>query len=173
MPLRVIDRVNDVAGRALASIVVVLTLTTLFEVVSRYVFLRPTTWVYPVNIFLMTTMVSLGTGYVFLHRGHVSVDVVRRLLPPRTGAVVDLVTALFIFAFCLVVVWKGGELAVESVVAQEVARNMLLQIPIYPLKIFVVVGAVLLLLQATAKFVRDLIVARTGSVAEEAAKDER
>jgi len=164
---RTIDRINDRVGAVLCYIVIFLMLITVYDVVARYVFNRPTKWAYAINVFLMGTMIPMGAGYVLLHRSHVAVDIATRHLSDRGRAVMDLVTSPLVFVFCLVLIWKGWDLAWESLKMLETARGMLLEIPLYPLKIFVVVGGVLLFLQVIAKFIRDLNTARTGKIEKE------
>jgi len=81
--------------------------------------------------------------------------------PLKAKAIIDLVTSLLFFFFCIVLVWKGTELALEFTAIREV-KNSLLAPPLYPLRWVFVVGCFLLLLQGIAKFIRDLSIAITG-----------
>lgn len=165
--LSIIDRINEMLGQVLSNLVIVLMLVTLYDVIMRYAFNRPTKWAFTICVALMSLMVILGAGYVFLHKGHVAVDVIYRNFSPRVKAIMNLVTFTFIFIFCFIVIWKGGDLAFDSIRQRETDRVSLLTMPIYPFRVFVVVGGILLFLQAVVKFIRDLEVARSGKPLEE------
>jgi len=103
----------------------------------------------------------LGGAYVLLHYAHIRVDVLYTRFPLKMKAIADLVTSLLFFFFCIVLVWKGAELAWEFTMIQEV-KNSLLAPPLYPLRWLFVMACFLLLLQGAAKFIRDLGIAITG-----------
>ena len=73
----------------------------------------------------------------------------------RRRAVLDLITSLFFFLAIGVMLWKESLVAWTSVQKQEALLSVFSP-PIYPLKVFIALGVLLLLLQGLAKFIRDL-----------------
>lgn len=152
---RRIDSCNEWTGKIVCWLIIPLTFIVVYDVILRYVFNRPTVWAWDINIQLLGALVILGGGYVLLHNGHIGVDVLVVRLSPRKRAMVDLVTSLFFFFGVGVLLWKASLDAWSSLQIRELYTSFF-QPPIYPLKIVVVIGVLLLLLQGIAKFMRDL-----------------
>ncbi len=151
--LGAIDRINERTGRIVGYFLVLVMFLMTFEVIMRYVFNRPTLWVNEMNEYLLLTVVALGGGYVLLHRGHVNVDVFYGAVTERGRAVLDLLTAPLFFLFMAVFLWQTWEAAAESWKFAE--RSTMAGIPTWPVRLVMVAGGCLLLLQGLAKFARD------------------
>ena len=82
-------------------------------------------------------------------------------MKPRTQAVVNAVTGIATIIFILVLICKGFDIALVSVRILETS-NTIWGPPIYPLKITVVLGALLLGMQSLAKSIRDIIFGISG-----------
>jgi len=80
---------------------------TLYLVVLRYIFNSPTIWAFEVSNFLFGGIIILGGGYLLLHKGHVSVDIIYNRLSVRGKAILDLCTAPLFFLFVGVLMWQG------------------------------------------------------------------
>lgn len=155
--LKKIDLLNEWVGRTVAYAVLPLTFITFFEVVMRYAFNRPTIWAWDVNVQLFGFIIIMGAGYTLLHGGHVIVDFAVSRFSLRQRALIDLITAWLLFFACAILIWKSGMVAWSSFMMKE-AHTSVWGPPIYPLKMVIPIGAFLLMLQAVAKFVRDLII---------------
>jgi len=159
--LSLVDNSSDWVGKVACFMVLIVAVSMTIEVVSRYGFNQPTVWVWDVSEQLGAAFYMLGGAYALLHYAHIRVDVVYTRFPLKMKAIADLVTSLLFFFFCIVLVWKGAELAWEFTMIQEV-KNSLLAPPLYPLRWLFVMACFLLLLQGAAKFIRDLGIAITG-----------
>ena len=153
--LDLIDRINQWTGKIVGNLLVMMMFVVTWEVVMRYVFNRPTLWAMELNQYMFCILIALGGGYVLLNRGHVNVDVFYSRRSEKTKAVLDLCTAPILFLFLTVLIWKAYEVAGDSIGYNE--SSDMAGIPTYPVRILVVVGAVLIFLQALAKFIRDLM----------------
>ncbi|MBI5967453.1 MAG: TRAP transporter small permease subunit [Deltaproteobacteria bacterium] len=153
---RSIDFLNEWVGKISGWLIIPLTLLVIYDVTLRYVFNRPTVWAWDINIQLLGALVVLGGGYTLLHGGHIGVDVLVVQLSSRRRAMVDLITSLFFFFSIGVLLWKAVGEASFSVQIRELYTSVFAP-PIYPFKILMVVGILLLLLQGMVKFIRDLI----------------
>jgi TRAP-type mannitol/chloroaromatic compound transport system permease small subunit len=155
-----IDCLNEWVGYVISFLILPMTLISVMEVVLRYVFNRPTIWGWDVNVMLLGAFSVLTGGYVLLKEGHVTMDVFVSRASPRVRAVIALTTSLLFF-FCIgLLVWQGGLEARDSIVIREKV-NSVWGPPLYPLKILWPIGAILLLLQGVANFMRDLKTARS------------
>lgn len=160
---RVIDVVNEWTGRLVSLLFLPLVLLVVIEVVLRYFFNRPTAWAWPIIIYLGALLATLGAGYTLIYGGHVKVDIVTARFSSRTRAIIDLVTSSVFFLGLMVLVWKGTDEAVYSVQIREHYTVYRWWPILYPLRIGVAIGFLLLLFQGVAKLIRDLNTAiRTG-----------
>jgi TRAP-type mannitol/chloroaromatic compound transport system permease small subunit len=153
---RFIDSLNERVGKISGWLIFPLTILVTYDVTLRYVFNRPTVWAWDINIQLLGALVVLGGGYTLLHDGHIGVDALVIHLSPRWRALVDLITSAFFFFGIGVLLWKSASDAWSSLQIREVYSSVFAP-PIYPFKVLMVVGILLLLLQGVAKFIRDLI----------------
>lgn len=159
--LSVIDQINEWTGRIVAYLALFMMVTIVGEVVARYVFNSPTIWVIEVNQYMLCGYVALGGGFALLYKSHVSVDIIHERLGLRTRAIVDAVTAFFFFIFIFVLIWKSWGMAWEALHYWERAET-LLGPPLFPAKVAITLGGILIFLQGLAKFIRDIRTFITG-----------
>ena len=153
--LKAIDALNERVGKIFSPVLLVMIVLAFSEVVLRYFFSRPTTWVWEINSQLMVLVCALGAGWALRDNSHISVDIVYKRLSRRKRAIVDLITSPFFFLLAGSLVFFGAK---EALRAYEVNQRMLSQFasPLWPVKTVIVIGAVLILLQGVVKLIRDL-----------------
>jgi TRAP-type mannitol/chloroaromatic compound transport system permease small subunit len=132
-----------------------------YEVILRGIFDNPTLWAHESSQYVFGFYFALGGGFALWYGGMVRVDILIKRFRPRTRAIIESVTAIVTLVFLLAMVGKGAELAVHSVAINETSFTPWGP-PIWPLKIIVVVGAFLLLIQVLANLTRDIILGATG-----------
>jgi len=155
VPLEMIDRINSWIGRMVSLLILGIIGITLWEVVLRYGFNRPTIWVHETSEHLFALSFLLGGAYTLSQRGHVRVDLIYGQLSDRGKAILELSTSVFFFLFVGLLLWKGGEMAWESVSLLE--RSQTPWGPyIFHVILAVPIAAFLMLMQGLAIFVRDL-----------------
>jgi len=132
-----------------------------WEVLLRSVLNAPTIWAHECSQYFFAVYFALGGAYALKLGGMVNVDLLVKRLKPRTRAIVDAVMGIVTFIFLVGLAGKGIELALNSIRINETSQTVWGP-PIYPLKIIVVVGAVMLLIQAMAKFIRDIAASKSG-----------
>jgi TRAP-type mannitol/chloroaromatic compound transport system permease small subunit len=156
-----IDKISGWIGKAVSVFVILIMSITLLEVVLRYGFNRPTIWVHETTQQIFAMAFLLGGAYTLREGGHVRVDIVSRRLSKKGRAVLELITYIFYFLFNVVLLWKGGEMAYESVMMLEKTQT-----PWEPYVFHVIVAipiaAILMLLQGIADFIRNLKTAAKG-----------
>lgn len=159
--VRLIDAVSEWSGVLVAPLVLVYLVILLYEMVSRYFFNAPTIWAHETSTFVFGAQFMLGGAYCYCRGSMVNVEVFHDRLPMRARAIFD----LFLFVVPVVVlgamVWLGGSFFLDSFAVHEHSES-LFSPPLYPLRGVIPVAAFLVLLQAIAKFIRDLHLAVTG-----------
>ena len=159
--LQTIDWVNEKTGKAVSYLLLLLVGVILYEIFVRYLFNSPTIWAHETSQMIFGAYVILLGGYVLKRGGHVNVDIVFNRFQPRTRAVINLFTWILFFYLCGLLFWKGGEMAWDSFKFRETEPTAFGP-PVYPLKMMIPLGALLMLLQGLAKFIRDFKLALSG-----------
>lgn len=159
--VRIIEKVSLYSGKVVAFWTVIAVAIITFEVTMRYLFNRPTNWGHEAMTLIFGMQYVLCGAYAHYTRSHVRVDILYAYWPRRAQAWVDLLTSGFFFLFAGVLTYTGWFFYWESQKIWEVSFTDWAP-PYYPVKFAVFLGALLLLLQGVAWFIRDLCVAVTG-----------
>ncbi len=150
-----IDRLSLFTGEFVAFWSVIAVFAYYYEVIVRYVFNSPTNWVHE-GMFLMFGMQYLIAGaYAMLTESHVRVDIFYAKFTPRGKAITDLITSVFFFIFAGTLLWTGMIFAADSIGQREVSFTEW-AIQYWPVKMTIVIGAALLILQGISKLARDI-----------------
>ena len=160
----IIDMVSEWSGKLVSFLILPLTAFVVYDVVMRYVFNAPTDWAHELSYFMFGTLWIIGGAFALVKGAHVKMEIVYNRLPLRWRAIIDLVTAPLFFVFIGILFWTGWELAWSSVLRLE-HSNSFWSPPVYPVKMMIPLGAFLLLLQGTVKFIRNVIITATGKEA--------
>jgi len=151
-----IDNINEWMGKTVAWLFIPLTLLIVFDVTLRYVFNMPTIWGWDVNIQLQGAIVVLGGGYVLLHRGHVSIDILANKLPARKRLLMDVIMGIFLIGGIGLLLWRVSLGAWNSVLIREHYTSTWGPI-IYPLKVAMTIGIGTMLLQGITDWIRNIL----------------
>jgi len=151
----VIDTINERVGKIVAWLFIPLMLLVVMEVTLRYVFNNPTLWGYDVMIQLQGVLLVLAGGYTLLQKGHVAVDIFVSKFPPRKRALIDMITGLLLISSVGLLLWRATLYAWRSWLTREMYISLVTYI--YPFKIIMVVGILMLFLQGVSEFTHNLI----------------
>jgi TRAP-type mannitol/chloroaromatic compound transport system permease small subunit len=162
--IKTLDAISDRSGRLIAWLVIPLMAVLVFEVISRYVFDKPTLWAFDFTYMLYGAHFMLVSAFTLFKHGHIRTDFLYRTWSPRWQGTVDATLYLVLFLPAVsFFFWFSLEFAYESWVQKETSFLSPWQPPIYPLKIALPISAVLLFLQGIAEFLRSLYAAKHGS----------
>ncbi len=140
-----------------------LVLALSFEVLMRYAFDRPTIWAHETSMMLGLFVVTIGWSWVHLNHGHVRVDVFYTRLSPRGKAMTDIACFLvFFLPLLLVLIYAAAQTAWDAYVFKEVLMASFWYPPALPIRLVMLIGLCLFLLQGTAEFVRDVYAVTKG-----------
>ena len=150
-----IDQLNKTIGHAFAWCILILTFGTCYEVFVRYVLDDPTSWAFDMSYMMYGAVFFMAGAYTLSRGGHVRADMFYRLWSARTQATVELVLyVLFFFPGILALVVSGWGYGIESMRLREVSVNSPAGVPIWPLKMMISIGAILMVLQGVAELMR-------------------
>jgi len=159
--LSIIDALSIWTGKAASWLILLVVIFIIYEILMRYVFHLPTLWVSESMVFGCGVTYVLGAGWTLLEHRHVKIDLIYGRFTPRQRAVIDSITFVFFALYLGFFLWAVSKYAWQSVLVRETAGSAW-DPPVYPIKVALLVGVVLLLLQGIAKLIRDLHLAIKG-----------
>lgn len=159
--LRFLDTISRWTGKTASVFSLVTALVITYEIFVRQVIVKPTVWAAEATVFACGILYLLGGPWTLLEDKHVRVDALYGRLSPRVKAMVDSLTYLPFCLYLLVMIWATGHYALESLELGETTMSPW-NPPIWPMKLIMLLALVLVFLQGTAKFLRDLALVATG-----------
>ena len=153
--LALIDLTNTWIGKAVSILALVVAFIIGYEIFVRQVLVKPTVWVSEATVFGCGLLYLLGGAWTLKQDGHVRVDMLYHGLSKRGKAIIDCVTYFAFLLYIVVMIWAAWEYMLQSIAVRETTMSPWNPV-VWPLKIALVVSLIMLLLQQTAKFVRDL-----------------
>lgn len=158
---RIISKVSYFSGLVLMWLPWILMLIIVWEVTLRNVAGKPTLWAHELSSMVFGALTILSGAYALREKSHVNMDLFYMRLTNRGKAILDIITFPLFFVFCSVLLWLGWDFAARSVMLfEESISNW--HPPIWPVKLTLPLGALLLLLQGIAKFIDDLMIVING-----------
>ncbi len=153
--LSLIDGTSIWVGKVVSILALLVALIIFYEIFMREVLIKPTVWVAEATVFGCGLLYLLGGAWTLKQDGHVRVDMIYHGLSRRGKALIDCVTYFAFLLYIGVMIWSAWQYMEQSIAVRETTMSPWDPV-IWPLKIALVAALLLLLLQQTAKFVRDL-----------------
>lgn len=151
----IVGRINNFLGQVLTWVILPMSIIVTYDVIARYVFNRPTIWAYDVNVQLLAFMATLGGGYALLNENHVRIDILAGKLSKRNRAILESITgALTILALGILTYYLITQ-AYSSVLQRELNWSYFAE-PVYPLRVVMAFGSLMLFLQSISFFLQNL-----------------
>ena len=153
--LSLIDGTSIWIGKATSVLSLVVAFIILYEIFMREVLAKPTVWVAEATVFGCGLLYLLGGAWTLKQDGHVRVDMLYHGLSRRGKAIIDCVTYFAFLLYITVMIWASWLYMEQSIAVRETTMSPWDPV-IWPFKIALVAALILLLLQQTAKFIRDI-----------------
>ncbi len=155
MTENVIDRIAQVMGKIGWVLLLYCMILGVTDVFLRYILNNPSQWISTTVQVAMVLMACVGGVYALNDDAFVKLDLFYANFTPRKKAICDIITVVFTFLFLSVLIWKGTTAALLSIKLKQVTPTSI-PIPIYPLKVFIPISGVIMLLVVLKKLVNDI-----------------
>jgi TRAP-type C4-dicarboxylate transport system permease small subunit len=153
--LRMINALSEKPAIIIGFAIWPLFFVVVFEVIARRVFGSPTDWAMVMSKFIFGGYLLIGGGYCIVHGAHATMDLVHNKFSPRGQAILDLVTSVVAFLYCIFLLWGGVQVCWDATLRNECVSEAW-RAPRWPYMWMLPLATFLLLLQTLAKFIRDL-----------------
>lgn len=149
-----IDRVNEWMAHTVKWLILVMTLVSALNAVSRKVFSLSSNALLEAQWYLFAAVFLLAAGHTLQRSAHVRIDLLAARFAPRTRLWVEIAaTLLFLLPFSLLVLRYGWVYFVDSVANREISLNAG-GLPIWPVKLLIPAGFALLIAQGLAQIIK-------------------
>ncbi len=152
--VRVVDAINYRIGRLTMYGIFVMVAVLLWSSISKTFFL-PSLWTLEVAQFAMVAYYILGGPYSIQLGANVRMDLFYGNWSVRKKAWFDAFTVLFLIFFLTVLLYGAVESTSYSITYSERSPTAW-RPPLWPIKIIMCVGILLMLLQAVSEFIKDV-----------------
>lgn len=141
------DRVLDILAVCASVLVFFIMCSVCFEVVSRYFYNAPTTWVVEISSIILLFTPFLVGAWVLRNDGHVKMDLILEQFSKKNQALIKTITSVMAAVACLILVYYGTKLAWDFY-KTHYFTNTLLRLPKSPILSIIPIGFFLLFIQA-------------------------
>jgi len=150
----ILDKIVVKQGRFISWFMPLLVILTGFEVFRRYVLSSPTIWGLEFTTFLFGLHFIMGFSYTEQFDGHVNVDILAARLSKRAQTILWLAaTVLLTLPVVSLLIYGAILYAYESVIVLE-RNSTAWSPPIWPVKLFIPVGFILLFVQVVSNCIK-------------------
>lgn len=101
----VFDKILEILGTACLGIMTVL---VVYQVITRYVFNRPSGFSEITAQYLFVWMIMFGSAYVYGSKEHLTIDILKDKMSPKVYMIVEIITNVCLFLFIFFVCVEGG-----------------------------------------------------------------
>lgn len=98
-PLTGLDRAIGAASKVVAWLVFISMAISVFEVISRYAFNSPTSWVHETTVFLIAVIFVLGGPVALARNKHIRVRILYDIVSPRVRRWLDILNGILALLF--------------------------------------------------------------------------
>ena len=144
--VRRFDQVLNLGACLAGGLLVAMMLCITYEVVMRYVFNNPTTWVVDMSGLALYVFTFLGTGWVLREGGHTKIDILLMAFSKRTARRIEAVMSYLGSAVCGVLFLQTLTDAIETYQQKELLW-LAVAIPAHILVWLMPIGFLLLTIQ--------------------------
>jgi TRAP-type mannitol/chloroaromatic compound transport system permease small subunit len=155
---RAIDGLTHFVGYNVRWLILVAVLVSAVNAIIRKTFdMSSNAWL-ELQWLLFGAVFMLAAAYTLQKNAHVRIDVVSNRLSKRTRDIIDLLGHIFMLApITLILLWLSGPFFLESYAENEMSSNAG-GLPVWPAKLVILSGLVLLFLQMISEVIKRVAV---------------
>lgn len=157
--VRYIDAISRMVGHVAKFMIFGMIGILLYETVTRTFFNHPNIWSVETAQFVMAAYYTLGGAFSLLIGGHVRMDLLYDKWSTKKKAVADAITFSIAFLYLVVLIY-GGFQGIKYAARYNQTSFSSWAPPVLPIKIIMVGGMLLMLLQFGSEFIKDLMIIR-------------
>lgn len=172
-----IDRFQDRIGKGLYWLTLLMVVIGAYNAVVRYLdkytgmTLSSNTYL-ELQWYLFAILFLIGTAYTLRHDAHVRVDILYSRLGSKGQAWINLLgTVLFLFPFCILMLWVSWPAVANSWAVLEASPDPG-GLPRYPIKTVIPLAFLLVMVQGISMTIRSVAVLRDVSASADVAAEE-
>lgn len=153
--VNVLDLITKWEGRLFAWVILIAALQICYEMTMRYFFNAPSAWGLEMTTYLCGTSYVMAGAYAENKNAHIRVDIFYNKWSRRTRAIADLFLkdALLLF-ICGVLAWQNSNWFWKAY-SMQLTSGTIWDPPIWPMRLFLVMGTVFLLMAGISSALRD------------------
>lgn len=144
--------VNTLAKSMIIVFLAVMTTTTSLQIFFRYILNSSLSWPEELNVFLMAWVTFVGSSIALRNMEHIGIEMFVGMLPKPLSRVVNLCAKLAVVLFLIMLIKYGLNVALISL---DTSSSALVISMFWP-RISLVVGGLMMLIQAIYLIMRDL-----------------
>lgn len=161
--VKYVDYISTKIGRATMYMIFLMIGVLLLGAVTRNIINMPLSWTVEMAQFIITAYYILGGAYSMQLKDHVRMDLLYERFSEINKAKIDVFTNIFLLSYLLVLLF--GSISSTMYAIEYGERKFSQWNPsMIPIKIIMVVGIVLMILQTVSTFFKDLAKARGISI---------
>ncbi len=157
--VRIVDYLSTRFGRLAMYLIFLMIGTLLLDAITRNVLNIPLFWCVELAQFTLAAYYIMGGAYSIQLQSHVRMDLLYDRLSERNKARMDCFTALFLVIYLIVLLFGSISSTIYSIETNQRLFSMW-NPSVVPIKLIMVFGIFLVLLQAFSTFFKDLAKAR-------------
>lgn len=155
-----IDALNERIGRSAIWLVLIAVLISATNAIVRKVFSVSSNAFLEIQWYLFAGIFLLGAAYTLRHNEHVRIDVLSNRFSKRTQHLIEIFgTLIFLLPMCGMMIWLSVPWFMQSFASGEVSANAG-GLTLWPAKLLVPVGFVLLGLQGLSELIKRIAVVK-------------
>lgn len=164
--IKIIEKITNIfSGYLPAWTVFILMVMVLAEVVTRYILNAPLSIADELGGFMLVGITFVGLAYTWKERGHVSVEIVSNMLPPKVKQRVQFITLIVATLFCYPLIAGCYELLQDSLLFGSRSGSWMRTPLVYPQSVMLL-GSILLFLQLLAEILKAILAFKDGEEGE-------
>jgi TRAP-type C4-dicarboxylate transport system permease small subunit len=118
-PDGVFDIISLICSRISMIMIVMIVIVMFYEVVSRYVFARPTLWANELSLWIAAFVFLLAGQYAMQQRSHIRIYVIYDMMPRWMQKFSDILSLTLLLFFVFAMVWGGYDDALRRFLRME------------------------------------------------------
>lgn len=143
---RLLRALNRITSFMSAGLVFIMMLLIVVDVSSRFLANRPLPGTIEFTRVFMAAVVFLGLAHTEECRAHIRAQVFVSRLPEKLQIVMDIFVWFVGLSLFVIIAWQGWDIFIESWQSREFYPGII-SVPIYPARLLVVLGSILLCFQ--------------------------